>query len=215
MRFKLIILSLVLAFNTSCDLGRKPAANNATPPSEVRNTAPANAAKMTEHPEEADARSDPSVLGSASARNLCYETDTGDNVVLKSQTFAIEFEPFQGSCFVTSHNPEFDDPPMESEYAIFKNGKKVADFPAPFNGATFGCWVDGVAFQDLNGDGLVDIVVAGKCSAKSAAYNENMVYVNTGKGFTTNEDGNIRISEFTKLKEIIDFVKENRQIYFK
>lgn len=214
MRNKYLLFLFIAIIGSSCNLSTKqtPTANTPVP---VQNRASAETGEAHADPVEADARSAVKVLGTAAARELCYETDTGDNVVLKSQTFALEFEPYKGSCFVTSHNPEFDDPPMESEFAIFKNGKKLADFPTPFNGATFGCWVDGVAFQDLNADGLVDIIVAGKCSAKSSVYNENSVYVNTRKGFTTNEDGNIRISEFTKIKEIVDFVKENKQIYFK
>ena len=72
-----------------------------------------------------------------------------------------------------------------------------------------------MAFEDLNGDNLKDVVVAGKCSAKSAPYNENMVYVNTGKAFTTNEDANYKLSDFNKIKEITDFVRRNREIFFK
>ncbi|MDM7924132.1 MAG: hypothetical protein QUS14_17735 [Pyrinomonadaceae bacterium] len=208
-------LIVTSALFSACTFGSKPAANEASPSPAAKSTALADAPKNTAPPAEAGGGSTPSALGTAAARELCYETDTGDNVVLKSQTFAIEFEPYKGSCFVTAHNPEFDDPPMESEFAIYKGNKKVADFPNQFNGATFGCWVEGVAFQDLNDDKLIDVIVAGKCSAKSAAYNENTVYVNTGKGFTTNEDGNIRVSEFKTIKEIADFVRENKQIYFK
>lgn len=214
MRYPIILIITAAIFGTSCNLGSTPA-GNASPAPQAKSTAIANVPKAEAPPTEATAGMAPNALGTKAARELCYETDTGDNVVLKDQTFAIEFEPYKGSCFVTSHNPEFDDPPMESEFAIFKNGRKVVDFPNQFNGATFGCWVEAVSFQDLNDDSKIDVIVAGKCSAKSAAYNENTVYVNTGKGFTTNEDGNIRISEFTKIKEIADFVKENKQIYFK
>lgn len=214
MRFLIIFTITTAVFGTSCNLSSKSAADPPATP-EAKSTAVVNVSKNDSVPTEASAGMAPNALGSKAARELCFETDTGDNVVLKDQTFAIEFEPYKGSCFVTSHNPEFDDPPMESEFAIFKNGKKVVDFPNQFNGATFGCWVDAVSFQDLNEDSKVDVIVAGKCSAKNAAYNENTVYVNTGKGFTTNEDGNIRISDFTKIKEIADFVKDNKQIYFK
>jgi hypothetical protein len=152
---------------------------------------------------------------SAEAKAACLAVDTGDNVVLKAQTFPIDFAPFEDSCFVTSHNPEFDDPPMESNIAIYRSGKKVFDFPSQFNGATFGCWVDAVAFQDLNTDGRTDIIVVGKCNAKSQAYNENMVYVNTGKAFTTDADANLKISEMAKVKDIADFVRKNQNIFFK
>lgn len=144
----------------------------------------------------------------------CQRVETGDNVVLKSQTFPFDFAPFQGSCFVTAHNPEYDEPPMESEFAIYKDGKKAFVFPGQFNGTTFGCWVDAVTFQDLNDDNLTDVIVVGKCSAKTAPYNENMVYVNTGKAFLTREDANYKLTEFKKAKDIADFVQKNQQLFF-
>lgn len=149
------------------------------------------------------------------ASEECLSVDTGDNVVLKKQTFAIDFEPFKGSCFVTEHNPEYDDPPLESQFGIYKDGKKVFEFPGQFNGTTFGCWIEAVSFQDLNGDSLTDVIVVGKCSAKASPYNEIMVYPNTGKGFTTNEDANTRLSGFASVKGIADFVKEHREMFFK
>jgi hypothetical protein len=104
---------------------------------------------------------------------------------------------------------------METEFAIHKDGAKIFDFPNRFNGVEFGCWVEGVAFEDLNDDNLKDIVIAGKCSAKSAPYNENMVYVNTGSEFTTNENANLKLQDFNKIKEITDFARKNKQIFFK
>ncbi|MCD9187670.1 MAG: hypothetical protein LUM44_14720 [Pyrinomonadaceae bacterium] len=148
-------------------------------------------------------------------KSECLSVDTGDNEIVKNQTFPIDFAPFTKSCFVTSHNPEYDDPPMEAEFSIYKNGERVFDFPGQFNGVTFGCWVDGVAFEDLNDDNLKDVIVVGKCSAKTAPYNENMVYVNTGRAFTTDEDANYKLSDFKKIKEITDFVRKNQQTFFK
>lgn len=147
-------------------------------------------------------------------KNDCLNVDTGDNEIVKNQTFPIDFAPFKNSCFVTSNNPEFDDPPMESEFAIYKNGEKVFDFPGRFNGVTFGCRVESVVFEDLNNDNLKDIAVVGKCQEKSAPYNENMIYVNTGKAFITKEDANYKLAEFKKIKEITDFAKSNQIIFF-
>lgn len=171
--------------------------------SAANNTPPSNAAEETP------------VSQIETSRNSCYEIDTGDNVVLRKQTFLIDFEPFRGACFVTSYNPEFDEPPMESEIAIYSEGKKIFDFPDQFNGAKFGCWIDAISFQDLNFDGLTDIIVVGKCSAKSAAYNENTVYVNTGGGFTTTTNANFELGDFSSVKEISDFVKANQKLFFK
>ncbi len=165
-------------------------------------------------PEDAGGRAAVNPLGTEAERRLCQEIDTGDSPILASQTFAINFEPFAGSCFVTTHNPEFDDPPLDSEFAIYRNDTKVFDFPSQFNGTTTGCWVVAVAFQDLNADSLIDVIVVGKCSAKTAPYYENMVYTNTGKAFTTREDANTSISNLTNLGAIADHVKANREIFF-
>lgn len=145
----------------------------------------------------------------------CEGTDTGDNALLKTQTFPFDFEPFRNSCFVTSYNPEYDEPPMESEIAIYKGGKKIFDFPGQFNGVLTGCWIDAVSFQDLNSDGLTDVITVGKCSAKTAPYNENVFYVNTGKAFVTDENANYKLADFKKASEIADFVKRNQNLFFK
>ena len=138
----------------------------------------------------------------------CVKVDAGDNAILAAQTFPLDFAPFGNSCFVTSYNPEYDDPPMETEYAIYKNGRKVFDFPDKFNGTEFGCTVAGVAFEDLNGDNLTDVIVAGKCAAKSSSYNENMVYFNNGREFETYRYANSKLQNLNKIKEITDFVKK-------
>src|SRR5687767_13338372 len=153
MRHPFIFLLLSIAL-TSCRFGsREPAANTSPTPTPI-------VAAATQSPTP-DAT--PEETAGKSATLVCQTVNTGDNVVYKKQTFAIDFDPFKGSCFVTSHNPESDDPPMESEFSIYKNGKKVFDFPSQFNGVTFGCWVDAVGFQDLNDDKLTDIIVVGKC----------------------------------------------------
>ncbi len=156
----------------------------------------------------------PEGAGGMSATLACQKVDPGEYDVYKKQTFAIDFEPFRYSCFVTSNNPEFDGPPMESQFAIYKNGKKVFDFPSQFNGVNFGCWIDAVSFQDLNDDKKTDVIVVSKCQAKMGDYNENTVYINDGKGFTTREDANTQLSEFKSIKQVVDFVKENRSMFF-
>lgn len=143
-----------------------------------------------------------------SATTACYSVDTGRKVVLKSQTFAIDFEPFRSSCFVTSHDPEYKDPPLDSEFAVYKDGQRVFSFPDQFNGVTLGCWVEAVAFQDVNRDRRTDVIVVGKCSAKSRPYNENSVYLNDGKTFATNAEANSRLSDLTTIKAVADFLQK-------
>jgi hypothetical protein len=209
----LFVFAVCLACISSCSIRQKERETTDT----ATNTSKNSVASRLEAAQ--NTTPSPSVSNNTSAvdtdsQKACLETATGDDVVMQSQTFPIDFAPFARSCFVTTYNPEYDDPPMESRYSIYKNDKKVFDFPDQFNGATFGCWVDGVSFQDLNNDKLKDVIVVGKCSTKGGQYNENMVYINTGKAFVTRPDGNNRISDFTKIKEITDFVHDNQQIFF-
>jgi hypothetical protein len=153
--------------------------------------------------------------GGSASKSQCLNVKTGDKIVLAKQTFPIDFEPFRQSCFVTAHDPEYDDPPLDSEFSIYTDGKEVFKFPEQFNGTSSGCWVEGVAFQDLNADGLTDVIVAGMCGAKSGPYSENMVYANTGRGFTTDPIANSKLQDLKRIKDIADFVKSNQKAFFK
>jgi hypothetical protein len=208
------LLVLSCSFMRRADENRPPA--NIPAPNVAGNTAPANAQTGNSADGPANLSTDKTTTGGAVARAACMNTDVGGKrAVQKGQTFAIDFEPFKGSCFVTSYNPEYGDSHMDTDFGIYKAGKKVFSFPSEFNGSTFGCWVDAAAFQDLNHDGLTDIIVIGKCAAKQTDYNENMVYMNTGKAFTTREDGNNQLSDFNTVKEVSGFVEDNKQIFFK
>ena len=150
-----------------------------------------------------------------SATLACQSISVPGRKVYRKQTFAVDFEPFRSSCFVSSYDPEFgDDPPLQSEYSLYKNGKRVFEFPDQFNGVNFGCWVDAVSFQDLNGDRRNDVIVIGKCSGKSGTFNENSVYLNDGSGFTTRADANTALGEFGSVRQVVDFVRENRSMFF-
>jgi hypothetical protein len=207
----LVVAALATVLLQSC-------ARSPVPDSNVNNSQnPQNNVRSVSSSNDAAGRADNpgAVSKDPTAIQACYEVPTGDKVVMRSQTFPIDFPPFAKSCFVTSYNPDYKDPPLDSQYAIYKNGKKVFDFPERFNGAKFGCWVDAVSFADVNSDGRTDIIVVGKCSAKSGPYNENMVYINTGKTFETLDDVNNKVSEFKNAKDIADFVEENQQFLFK
>lgn len=208
-RLLFLLLLAVLSACSSSDRGSSPTANR---------SAESPAASLASNSNGAGASSSAAKDAAGEipvSKRDCEGTDVGDNALLKSQTFPFTFEPFKNTCFVTSYNPEYDDPPMESEIAIYRGNKRVFDFPEQFNGINTGCWVEAVAFQDLNGDGLTDIIVVGKCSAKTAPYNENVLYVNTGKAFVTDETANYKLADFKKAGEIADFVKRNQKLFFK
>jgi hypothetical protein len=219
MKKKIFVLIFAAAFSVSCSFETKteqPSPNRAAEPPKPSAEAKTSAPLKTETADVAAPAVKKDAFDEIKVTKAdCTSVETGDNQVLAAQTFPVDFAPFVNSCFVTSFNPEYDDPPMETEFAIYKDGAKIFDFPNRFNGVEFGCWVEGVAFEDLNDDNLKDIVIAGKCSAKSAPYNENMVYVNTGSEFTTNENANLKLQDFNKIKEITDFARKNKQIFFK
>lgn len=150
----------------------------------------------------------------SAAQADCVNIKVAGKKIDADQTFAFDHEPFKNACFVTAYDPDFDDPPLNSEFFIYQGGKEVYKFPKQFNGVTTGCWAEAVAFQDLNEDNLTDVLIVGKCSAKSAPYHENMVYVNKGKEFTTNEEANYTLEKFKKIKDIADFVKQNKEQFF-
>lgn len=219
MRKQVCVLILTIAFGAACATERKieeqrtnaaleaPKASAETKTGTAVKIEPTNSAAPTMKKDAFDEIK--------ATKADCASVETGDNQVLAAQTFPVDFAPFVNSCFVTSYNPEYDDPPLETEFAIYKDGERVFDFPNRFNGVEFGCWVEGVAFEDLNADNLKDIVVAGKCSAKTAPYNENMVYVNTGSEFRTDENANLKLQDFKKIKDITAFAKQNKHIFFK
>jgi hypothetical protein len=194
-----ISLFLCLAF-LSIACGTSEPQQQTPTPAAGSTPAEARGQKAPETPKETEAEA-------------CYKVDTGDKAVLRSQTFAIDFEPFKGSCFVTSHDPEFKDPPLGSEYSIYRDGKRVFIFPNQFNGVQVGCWVAAVAFQDVNSDGRTDVIVVGRCGGKSGSFHENSVYVNDGRSFITREDINLRLADFRSLGEIIEHLKRNPQYF--
>ena len=143
----------------------------------------------------------------------CFAVDTGEKDILESRTFAIDFEPFKGSCFVTAHDAGRTDPPIGSVIAIYRDGKRIYEFNSRYNPNAAGCWVEDVSFQDLTEDGLTDVIVMGMCGAKSGDIRGNEVFVNTGKGFKTDVAANDRLERFQTVEEVVDFVRQNQQLF--
>ena len=157
----------------------------------------------------------PSKGESKPTKEECYAVDTGDKFLLKSQTFPIDFEPFRNSCFVTSHDPEYDDPPLGSEISVYTNGKRVYKFDSRYNPNAATCWVKAVSFQDVTDDRLVDVIVIGQCGAKSGPIQGNEVFINTGTAFYTNVEANDSLEEFTTIKDVANFVRKNKKLFEK
>jgi hypothetical protein len=214
MKLRLIILLAILLAISACSVQiNQSNTNNSIPKNENTNNAKSEPTKeVATNVENGTALSQKSAKLDNSA---CYKLTRDDLMIDKKQTFALDFKPFEGSCFVTFHDPEFDNPPLGSQYFIYKDGKEIFNFPDNFNGGNAGCWIDAVSFEDLNNDQLKDIIIVGKCGAKMGDYNENMVYINNGKEFVTNVEANEEMMDFKKISQIQDFVKKNPTMFSK
>lgn len=213
---KLLTVLFFCAFvSTACFVSgnREQTNSNDGKKDEKTNAQTSSGEKPSENKSSNETKSDDSKK-SETAKAECLKTKVYNKKVDEKQTFAFDFEPFKGSCFVTAHDPQYDDPPLSSEFAIYKDGKETFKFPNQFNGVQGGCWVEAVAFEDLNDDNLTDIIVVGLCGAKMGDYNENMVYVNKGDKFTTGEEANYTLEKFKKIKDISNFVKKNKEQFF-
>jgi hypothetical protein len=208
-KFRYIILALGLLTLPACTLQMNRPNSNAEAPKTERTIANVGAkeevtpAPATPLPQKSGKTDDAS----------CAAIRRDDLLIDRKQTFAIDFPPFENSCFVTFHDPEFDNPPLGSQFFIYRNGQEVFNFPEQFGGGNTTCWVDAVAFEDVNNDQLKDVIVVGKCGAKSGAYNENMVYLNNGTEFTTNAEANAETLDFSKIGQIRDFVRKNPKLF--
>lgn len=201
------ILSLIFAAacssNETVNLNKTDSAKNISAANaQIENSSPA-VIKTPEKP--AENKSEDS--GDETCKLLKKQGYTLD----KKQTFAIDFAPFQKSCFVVFHNPEFVDSYLGAQYFIYRNGKEIFRFPEQFNGGNTPCSVKDVAFEDLNDDNLTDIIIAGKCGAKGDDYNENMVYINTGKQFETDKTDNMEMIDFETVSDIKQYLQDRRK----
>ena len=143
----------------------------------------------------------------------CKTAKMANMAIDKKQTFAFDFEPFKNSCFVTFSDTEFTDYPLGEKFFIFTNGKQVFEFPNQSEAA--GNHIEAVAFEDLNGDKLTDVIVASSVGEKSGVNHFGQVYVNNGKAFTTDEQANLQLDDLKSTKEIANFVRQHKQLFFK
>src|SRR5688572_2468173 len=99
--YRIFTLSLITTFTVLAACGGRPneQASNTTqtsPPAITASKTPAATPDST--PEETAGRS---------ATLECQNVKAGDHKVYKKQTFAIDFEPFKDSCFVSTYDPEY------------------------------------------------------------------------------------------------------------
>jgi hypothetical protein len=145
----------------------------------------------------------------------CASAEMSGMKINPKQTFPFDHEPFKNACFVTFS--KYDNPPPQppsgEKFFIYRDSKPVFEFPDQSQAAM--TRISAVAFQDLNGDGLTDIVVATNTEVKSGLAHDGQIYVNNGKTFTTDGSANAKLSNLKSIKEIIAFVKSHKPLFFK
>lgn len=203
-----LVISIAIAIvSTGCSfqMGANGNTSNAVANSTNKPAETANVANNT-----------PAKAESAVKLNCTGFTMPGMTFIAK-QSFPFDHNPYHGSCFVTfaSKDDMLDqkDVPRGSKFFIFRDGKKIFEFPDAFGGQS-ACWVEAVSFEDLNADGDVDVIVAGSCLGAKDSYPTNAIYRNIGRGFTTNDESNTKLEEFKTIKEIEAFAKKNLKDFF-
>ena len=150
-------------------------------------------------------------------KTACVNFKQAGKRLIPSQTFAFDYEPFPKSCFVTFANTaemlDEKDLPRGSTFHIYKDGKDVYEFEDPFDGQP-ACWVEGVGFEDLNGDGKTEVIIAGSCLSAKNSYPVNAIYENYQDDFHTYRSQNEVLDKFKTVKEIADFAKKNPKMFF-
>jgi hypothetical protein len=213
---RIFILTVTALGFTACSGNTaKPAEQLKTDGSKVETD---NTKANANEPAKSDAKANTTAAqSSALDKSACLTAKMDGKKLIPSQTFVFDNEPFTKSCFVTFANKEdmLDDKdlPRGSEFYIFKDGKQVYKFDDAFDGQP-ACWVEGVGFEDLNGDKKTDVIIAGKCLAAKDSYSVNAVYANEGGKFKTDGTANQELENFTTIKQLSDFVKKNNGKFF-
>ncbi len=209
----ILIIALFLTISCSFNLGEKSEQNaNGAVNQTAEKPVVENPLKADDKRSDAPVFSDDAKKETAAAQTDCTNLKRGGMKLDKKQTFPVDFAPYQGACFATFHEPDFDDPPLGEKFFIYKNGKEIFEFPEQSQAATY--TVKAVAFEDLNGDNLTDIIVVGSAGAKSGSVYSNQVFTNTSRDFYTDSNANMKLDDFTKISEIKNFVSKNPKIFF-
>lgn len=214
---KTIILTAFAILVSSCSFtsnnGKQTVQNTNT-----ENTATPKPSQETAKNTSKDTKETPAKKTESSGdKSECLKAKMDGKHLIADQTFVFDFKPFPKSCFVTFASKEDmldeKDVPRGSTFHIFKDGKLDYDFPDPFDGQT-ACWVEGVGFDDLNGDGDTDVIIAGSCLGAKNSYPANAVYENYNDDFRTFPSQNQNLENLKTVGEIKDYVKKNKNKFF-
>lgn len=213
--FLIVAVTLVLS-GIACSVNR---VTQAEPPKANDSKAENNTAqaKTNEQSKSESTEATPAKKVEAKDKSACLKARLDRKKLVADQTFVFDYEPFQKSCFVTFGNLDemMDDKdlPRGSTFYIYRDGEQIYEFADAFDGQT-GCWVEGVGFEDLNGDGKTEVIIAGRCLGAKDSYTSNAVYINNGDDFQTDAEQNRLIENFKTVKEISAFVKKNKSKFF-
>lgn len=208
--------TVIFALFASCTFSVNPTKNTEPPKTNENTNKPAENAAKT--PEKKDTKeTETKKTESGGDKSACLKAAMDGKRLIANQTFAFDYEPFRKSCFVTfgSKQEMLDekDVPRGSTFHIFKDGELVYDFEDAFDGMP-ACWVEAVGFEDLNGDGKTEVIIAGSCLAAKDSYPMNAIYENYQDDFRTYRVQNESLDSFKTVKEISDFAKKNKDKFF-
>ena len=216
MKAKFFVLFVISVLAAACSTAGTDTANKPAP---LKANTAADALSDNSQKAAADANAAHSAAIAAGEPTLaqCYQSKVAGKMLVREQTFVFDHKPYEKSCFVTFANPDEmvdkTDVPRGSTFHIFTNGEDMFEFPDAFNGQT-ACWVEALSFDDLNKDGLTDVIMAGKCLGAKDSYPTNAIFVNVGKGFSTNEEANAELDDLKNIQQIREFVGKNLKRFF-
>ena len=147
------------------------------------------------------------------AKQDCFAAKFPDLKLNRKQTFAFDYEPFRNACFATFYEPDYDEYPLGERYFIYRDSKQIFEFPN--QSAAANNHIEAVKFEDLNDDGLTDVIVVTSVGVKSGVLYSGFVYANNGESFTTDEQANFKLDDLKTTKEVSDFVRKNKRLFFK
>ena len=205
----LVLLALGCSFNFGGNASNGASSNTAA------SNSPANADKSPAPTSSATPETPVKTARDNAA--VCNDLKLPGKRFIPNQSFSFDYEPFKGSCFATFGSKEEmldeKDVPRGSTFYIFEDGESVYEFPDAFADQA-GCWVDAVSFKDLNNDGNMDVIMAGSCLGAKDSYPANAVFVNNGRGFTTNDDANGQLGDLKSVKAIESYVRAHVRDFF-